>query len=302
MGAMLFMGLMLALLCFGGFLLLLGLFFLLLRYQGKKKGTSKKLHTVLAVIFLALGTGICSLPVGYWLFLRTVNSSMDKGYVNTGKMVDGGFQDGSFSVDGVIYERLGVSCSALCPSGKAVFSWDSGTGWAHFFGYYNRGNYFAIENALGLELIRTDGGYNRLWCRSDQLVQANAWYGDDANYQWYLHDYDYDTGKSSYTLLSSWSNQSVTDSLLNFVAEEQEGEEYTFSQDAEIPEYALVNISTDQVATKNYIHLAVYNGQLCLMGSQTYSGNIRTDTAYLLPAEISGYLSDLLSSHGDLMD
>lgn len=299
MGALLFMGLMFALLCFGGFLLLLGLVFLYFRYRGKKKGTQKKWYTVLAGIFLVLGVGACTLPVGYWLFLRTANSSMDKGYVNTGKMVDGGFQDGTFTVDGVTYERLEMSRSGLCPRGEAVFSWDSGTAWEHFFGYYNRGNYFAVENALGLDLICDDGGYSRLWCRSDQLAQANAWYGDKANYQWYLHNYDYDTGDRSYTLLESLEDRSALDSLLELAAEEQEGEEFTFPRETEIPEYHLVSISTDHVASKDNIYLAVYDDQLCLMGTQTYAGDTRTDTAYPLPIELSDYFSDLLNIRGN---
>lgn len=295
MGALLFMGLMFALLCFGGFLLLLGLIFLYFRYRGKKKGTPKKWYTVLAGIFLVLGVGACALPVGYWLFLRSANSSMDKGYVDTGKMVDGGFQDGTFTVADITYERLEMSRSGLCPRGEAVFSWDSGTAWERFFGYYNRGNYFTVENALGLDLICDDGGYSRLWCRSDQLAQANAWYGDNANYQWYLHNYDYDTGSGSYTLLESQMDRSALDSLLNFMAEEQESEEFTFARDVEIPEYNLMSISTDQVTCKDCIYLAVYHDRLCLMGTQSYAGDTRTDTAYPLPAELSDYFSALFN-------
>lgn len=194
----------------------------------EEKGVLRKRHTVLAGTFLGLGAAICALPVGYWLFLRAANSSMDKGYVNTGKFVDGGFQDGTFVVDGVTYERLEVARCGLCPKGKAVFSWDSSTAWDRFFGYYNRGNYFAIENVPGLDLICDDGIYDRLWCRSDQLAQAQVWYGDDANYQWYLYNYDYDEGKGDYTLLVPQPNRECTASLQAFGAEELEKKSLLF--------------------------------------------------------------------------
>lgn len=294
MGAVFFMALMLALLCFGGFLLLLGLIFLFLRHRGRKKGTPKGLHTALAGVFLTLGAVACALPVGYWLFLRAVNSSMDKGYVDTGRFVEGGFQDGTFTVDGMTYERLDVARSGLCPKGEAVFSWDSSNGWSRFFGYYDRGNYLAIENALGLDLIRDDSIHDRLWCRSDQFPQAQAWYGDDKNYQWYLCDYDYEAGKTTYTPLDRQPDREHMAALRTFQAEEREGETFTLSRNAEIPEYTLVSISTDRVAYQDYIYLAVYDGRLCLMGQQSYTGDTRTDTAYPLPADLAGYFSQLL--------
>lgn len=51
MGALIFMALMFVLLCLGGFFLLLGLIFLLLRHRGRKKGTPKKRHAVLAGVW-----------------------------------------------------------------------------------------------------------------------------------------------------------------------------------------------------------------------------------------------------------
>ena len=290
MGAMFFMGFMLILLCFGGFFLLVGLIFLFLRHRSKKKGTSKKWHTVLAGASLALGAAICALPVGYWLFLRTANSSMFEDYVNTGKMVEGGFQDGTFTVDGVTYERLDVDLSGLCPEGTAVFSWENSSAWDRFFGYYNRGNYFAIENAPGLDLIRGGGFNNRLWCRSDQLAQAQEWYRDDVNYQWYL--YDYNDGDRIYTLLSPQPDEEHMAALLD---QEMAEMEFAVSNDAEIQEYILESISTDKIARRDSLCLAVYDGQLGLTGTRTYTEGTRTDTVYLLPADLADYFSDLLN-------
>lgn len=294
MGALFFMALMLGLLCIGGFFLLLGLVLLLVRHCEKKKGTHRKAHAVLAGLFLTVGIVICVLPVGYWLFLRAANSSGNDGYVDTGKFVDDGFQDGAFTVDGVTYERLDFYRSDLCPQGEAAFSWIKESGWDRFFGYQNRGNYLAVENTPGLKLIRDDGIYNRLWCRSDQLAQAQAWYGDGANYEWYFYNYNPAEGKSDYTLLEPQPDQEVLTALLGFAEEETEPKEFVFARDAQVEEYALVSISTDRVATGDRIELAVYDGQLCLMGAQTFSGNTRTDTAYPLPTDLDSYFSQFL--------
>lgn len=292
MGALLFMVLMFGLLCIGGFFLLLGLAFLLARRRGKKKDTPKKTHTALTGVFLTLGAVICILPIGYWLFLRAANSFVGKGYVNTGKFVDGGYQSGAFTVDGATYERLDLNRSALCPDGKAVFSWNNESGWDRFFGYHDRGNYLAVENTPGLELIRD--AVCSLWCRSDQLDQAQAWYGDYANYDWYLYDYDHADGEGNYTLLDPQPDQKFISALQNFAENRAGPKEFVFTRDAQVEDHALVSISTDRVVERDRVYLAVYDRQLCLMGTKTFEGNTRTDTAYPLPADLDSYFSQFL--------
>lgn len=290
------MGLMLLLLCLGVFFLLLGLIFLVLRHRSKKKGTPKKRHAILTRVFFALGAVICALPVGCWSFLRFANSSVSKDYVDTGKMVEGGYQEGAFTVDGVTYEPLDVSSSSLCPQGDAVFSWDAGSGWDRFWGYYDRGNYCSVENAPGVELIRDSGIQHRLWCRSDQLAQAQKWYGDSINYQWYLYDYN-EAGNGAYTLLSPQPDEEHIAALLAFQTGAQVAVEFTVPHDIEIQEYTMVSISTDMVASRDWIFLAVYDGRLCLAGvwNESHTDTTRTDTAYPLPADLADYFYGLLS-------
>lgn len=292
MGAMIFMVFMLGLLSLGGFFLLLGLLFFFLRRRGRRKGTPKRRHAVLAGVFLTLGIAACALPVGDWLFLRSVNASASGSYANTGRVVEGGYQEGTFTVDGVTYERMNVTASDLCPKGDAVFSWDAGSGWGRFFGYHNRGNYYAVENTPGLDLIRDGGIWRRMWCRSDQLAQARAWYGDGANYLWYLTD---DSGEEhTYTLLTPQPDGAQMAALQAVRAGEPV--EFTVPAGAGPQEYGLCSISADRVAQRDEISLAVYGGQLCLAGvwNQSHTDTTRTDTAYPLPADLADALSGYL--------
>lgn len=291
MGALLFIGLMFVLLCLGGFFLLLGLIFLFLRHHSKKKGTPKKRHAILAGAFFTLGAVVCTLPIGYWLFLRSANSSISKDYVDTGKTVEGGYHAGTFTVDGVTYVPLDQSASGLCPKGEAVFSWDSSSGLERFFGYYDRGNYYTVENAPSLDLIRDSSINRRLWCRSDQLTQAEAWYGDSTNYQWYLYSHH------KYTLLSPQPGEEQIAALLAGQAGEWEAVEFTVPNDTEIQKYSLNSISTDKVVHGESIILAVYDGQICMAGvwNSSHTDTTRTDTAYPLPADLADYFSNLLS-------
>ena len=295
MGALLFMGLMFLLLCIGGSFLVLGLIFLFLRHRSKKKGRPKRYLTIITGVFFTLGAVICTLPVGYWLFLRSANSSMFRDYIDTGRMVEGGYQKGAFTVDGVTYEPLDVGYSSMTPKGEAVFSWDVSSGWDRFFGYYNRGNYFAVENTPNLDIIRDDGINRRLWCRSDQLAYAQMWYGDDAHYQWYLHDYN-EEGEGVYTLLSPQPDREQIAALRAFQLAEQQAVEFTVPIGSKMQEYSMVSISTDMVANRDWISLVVYDGHLCLAEAwkQSHTDSTRTYTVYPLPVDIAEYFSSLL--------
>lgn len=292
MGALIVMGGMFFLLCAGGVLLLLGLVFLWLRREDKRNGTPEKRHKELAERFLILGGVACVLPVLFWLFLYLENSMEGAGYVHTGKMVEHQ-SEGRFVVEGVTYERLDVARSELCPKGAAVFSWDNRTVMDRLFGYQTRGNYYALENALGLDLVR--GG--DLWCRADQIEQARAWYADDGNYQWYVQTDDKDSGTySELSLLAPQPDRERTRDLMDFWEQGKEAVEYVLAEREEVQTFRLLSISTDQVACRDEMWLAVYDGQLCQMGSQDWFDNAWRDTAYPLPAELDGYFCPLLLS------
>lgn len=239
-------------------------------------------------MFFPLGAVLCILPVGFWLFLRMANSSLSADYVNTAKMIEGDFPTTAFTVDGKTYEQLDVSISSLCPKGEAVFSWDGTSGMDRFFGRYDRSNFNAVDNAPCLDLVRAD--YS-LWCRSDQIPLAQAWYGNEANYQWYLQDYN--EGDKKHFLLSPQPDREQIAALLAFQSAANEEVEFTVYNDIEIQEYVLSSISTDGVVQANWLSLAVYDGQLCLTGwrNLSHSDTTRTDTAYPLPSDLHDYFS-----------
>lgn len=295
MGTLLVMSAMFLLLCVGGALLVLGLVFLWLRREDKRNGTPEKRHKKLAERCLILGGAACVLPVSFWLFLYLENSMEGAGYVHTGKMVEHRSEK-TFAVEGTLYERLDVARSELCPKGTAVFSWDNRTVMDRLFGYQNRGNYYALENAPRLDLVR--GG--DLWCRADQIEQARAWYGDDGNYQWYVQTYDRDSGTfSELSLLTPQPDGERTRGLMDFWGQEKEAVEYVLAEGEEVPIFLLFSISTDRVACRDEMWLAVYDGQLCQMRSQGWADGVCRDTAYPLPAELDGYFYPLLlGQHG----
>ncbi len=190
MQVLLTFGLMLILFTLGGICVVIGIVNLSLRHLRKKRGQPvKKLHTVLASVFLTLGLVTCCIPLLFFGMIRGGNLSMDAGYVDTGKYVAGGYQENSFAVDGVHYQALNLECGPLWSErGTAVFSWDStpdGVGgvWYRIFGYYNRGNYYEISNDAGVDLV-TEG--HKLFCPEGQMQAAMSWYSDPSNFDWYF--------------------------------------------------------------------------------------------------------------------
>lgn len=290
MGVTLFICLLFLLLVIGVIVLFAGLF-LLIEGDAAKKPRAHTLLIISGAIFVFL--------LGNWLFLYVGNwAATGMGYVNTGKMIEiesGDIEPRSFQVDGVRYEPLEIERSQLCPKGDAVFSYDnkSSAFLDRLFGRYGvRGNLYAVDNALGLDMVR-DGYY--LWCRADQVAQARAWYRDSSNYQWYFAIYDTARYPNDYTLLEPQPDQEYIDALLELSNSGGEEAEFTVPTGTELLEYNLNMISTDQVATQRYIFLVVFDNRLGIDIGRRNDGETETYITYPLPVELSDYFLELLS-------
>lgn len=264
--------------------------FLLIERDAAKKPRAHTLLIISGAIFVFL--------LGNWLFLYVGNWDATRmGYVNTGKMMEiesGDIEPRSFQVDGVRYEPLEIERSQLCPKGDAVFSYDKSRAFLdRLFGRYDgRGNLYAVDNALGLDMVR-DGYY--LWCRADQVSQARAWYRDSSNYQWYFTAYDGARYPNDYTLLEPQPDQEYIDALLELSNSGGEEAEFTVPNGARLLEYHLDMISTDQVATQRYIFLVVFDGRLGIDIGRRRDGETETYITYPLPVELSDYFLGLMS-------
>lgn len=264
--------------------------FLLIERDAAKKPRAHTLLIISGAIFVFL--------LGNWLFLYVGNWDATRmGYVNTGKMMEiesGDIEPRSFQVDGVRYEPLEIERSQLCPKGDAVFSYDKSRAFLdRLFGRYDgRGNLYAVDNALGLDMVR-DGYY--LWCRADQVSQARAWYRDSSNYQWYFTAYDGARYPNDYTLLEPQPDQEYIDALLELSNNGGEEAEFTVPNGARLLEYHLDMISTDQVATQRYIFLVVFDGRLGIDIGRRRDGETETYITYPLPVELSDYFLGLMS-------
>lgn len=272
--------------------------FLLIERDAAKKPRAHTLLIISGAIFVFL--------LGNWLFLYVGNwDATGMGYVNTGKMIEergapyidenGDDWPGSFYVDGECYEPLEIKRSPLCPRGDAVFSYDdkSSDFLDRLFGRYDgRGNLYAVDNALGLDMVRS--GYY-LWCRADQVAQARAWYRDSSNYQWYFTAYDGARYPNDYTLLEPQPDQEYIDALLELSNRGGEEAEFTVPNGTKLLEYHLNMISTDQVATQRYIFLVVFDGRLGIDIGLRNDGETETYITYPLPVELSDYFLELLS-------
>lgn len=289
MGATLFLCLLFLALVVGVVFLFAGLF-LSIEGDAAKKPRAHVLLIISGAIFFFL--------LENWLFLYIGNwAATGMGYVNTGKMIEiesGDIEPRSFQVDGVRYEPLEIERSQLCPKGDAVFSYDKSRAFLdRLFGRYDgRGNLYAVDNALGLDMVRN--GYY-LWCRADQAAQARVWYQDSSNYQWYFATYDSARYPNDYTLLEPQPDQEYIDALLELSDSGGEEAEFTVPNGTELLEYHLNMISTDQVATQRYIFLVVFDGRLGIDIGRRKDGETETYITYPLPVELSDYFLELLS-------
>ncbi len=283
MGSVFYLIFLLFLLLAGLVVLALGIVFLILRDRRKKP------FSILAGILLPLGIFLCLFPVGFFLFLRNSNAQLSSDYVNTGIMVEGGYQEGAFTANGIAYEPLEVQvCNEALIKGDPVYSWDTSSATDRFFGYYDRGNYYTVENGPGLDILCSSHTLQpHLWCRADQLAEATVWYADTANYQWH-------TVTESYDLVTPQPDSTMMDALL--LATDVEPVRYTTPLGAEITRYVLVRVSSDGVVMRDWISLSVHEGRLCFFDSQQNTETTSIYTVRPLPEELSSYLTQLLTA------
>jgi len=305
MQVLLFLGFMLILALAGFLCILISIINLVLRHRQKKcEQPLKRRNAVLASVFLASGIVLWSIPLLFFGIIRGGNLSMDAGYVDTGKYVEGGYQEGSFTVDGVYYQALVLegapfwSGPALNETRKAVFSWDStpdGTMglWYRIFGYYNRGNYYEIPNDAGVELI--SGGHS-LFCPKDQVQTAMDWYSDPEHFGWYVSKEGDEKGSALPPLdeeringLFAFSDRAISESryeLDSIIA--------TMPSDQSLSYISLDLISQDGVVLKEGMLLDIYQDALYVAGTVTIDGKERSCTLYPLPTELNDYFSTLI--------
>lgn len=148
---------------------------------------------------LAAGAGMCALPLACFFFLRLVNPSYEPGnYVDTGRYVEERDEIYGFTVEGVRYRRLdsrmdcGLERWELGEEEAPVFTWDTPPRglmdgfFRLFFGFRDQGNYYAVHNGTGVELVQS---YGVLFCPEEETAKVQQWYGDTANYDWYVCDW-----------------------------------------------------------------------------------------------------------------
>ncbi len=283
MGAVFYLTFLIILLLAGLVVLALGIVFLILRDRRKKP------FSILTGIFLPLGISLCVFPVGFFLFLRSSNAQLTCDYVNTGIMIESGYQEGAFTANGIDYEPLEVQVrNEALVKGAPVYSWDISSAADRFFGYYDRGNYYTVENGPGLDILCSSHTLQpHLWCRSDQLAEATVWYADTVNYQWC-------TVTESYELLTPQPDSKMMDAFL--LAQDIEPVRYTTPLGAEITRYILVRISSDGIVMRDWVNLTVYEGRLCFFESQQNTETASIYTVHPLSEELSSYFLQLLSA------
>ncbi len=137
-------------------------------------------------LILLIATGILTLAAGGhggYLFCAYALPPAD--FIDTGLWIaEEGYQDDTFTVDGVVYERL-----SLEPSPKACDARKSARLCYRPAGLFNRylsGNYYHIANDRDLDLLWN--GQDRLFAPADEANAITDLYRQNIR-QWYLLDY-----------------------------------------------------------------------------------------------------------------
>lgn len=147
-----------------------------------KKPPALRFMTVSAIL-----CGLLSLSaLVYGSYLTYLYAAPPADYVDTDLWIEeDGYQDERFTVGGVVYEALELDCDERVCKEKmtAVFSYKPDG----FLNGYLSGNYFAIANDHGFDLVWN--GLDRLFAPADQVEEIVEFYRADPE-AWYLLDYE----------------------------------------------------------------------------------------------------------------
>lgn len=164
-----------------------------LRLKGlrrKDKPALPNAQTPPALQYFALSGVLCGLlslsALGYGSYLVYIHAAPPSDYVKTDLFIEeSGYQDERFTVDGVVYEALLLAPDYdVCRENKtAVFSYKPDG----FLNGYLLGNYFAIRNEHGFDLVWN--GQDRLFAPAEQAKEITEFYRADPE-AWYLLDYE----------------------------------------------------------------------------------------------------------------
>ncbi|MBQ8288579.1 MAG: hypothetical protein IJX76_07405 [Clostridia bacterium] len=156
----------------------------------KDKPALPDTNTPPALRYFAVAAILCGLvsvgALGYGGYLVYIHAAPPSDYVATGIFIEeSGYQDERFTADGVVYEALPLECDYyVCMEKKtAVFSYKPDG----FLNGYLSGNYFAIENSHGFDIVWN--GQDRLFAPADQAAAIVEFYRADPD-AWYLLDYE----------------------------------------------------------------------------------------------------------------
>ncbi|MBQ8382062.1 MAG: hypothetical protein IJX47_02530 [Clostridia bacterium] len=155
----------------------------------KDKPALPSTQTPPALRYFAVFAILCGLlslgALCYGGYLVYIHAAPPSEYVHTDIFIEeSGYQDERFTADGVVYEVLPLECDPdVCKERMtAVFSYKPDG----FLNGYLSGNYFAIENSYGFDLVWN--GLDRLFAPADQVAEIVEFYRADPE-AWYLLDY-----------------------------------------------------------------------------------------------------------------
>lgn len=284
MGALFFVGIMLLLSVIGIIVACIGIIWFI-----KRKNP----------IILILGGAILAVPLAFFAYIMLGNLAQFYGsFQRTGAYIEGGYQDQRFSIGNVTYERFSIGNPGPFRVGNSdiVAYWEQ----RDSSGWIDCGNYYRVENAMGFDLLCTANG--KLFCSEADRQAAGLWYCNAENYCIYLKlDLERDAiiplsgiddaAAAAFTLDDQYPTDiHRNDNIVPVTVPRAEG----------LPNYIILQISTDSVMELNRCDLYEYEGALYLSNAQTvyWDDDVEMITFYLypIPQELSDELANTIHS------
>ncbi|MBQ9805166.1 MAG: hypothetical protein IJW49_01465 [Clostridia bacterium] len=154
----------------------------------KKRKTGNPIPKVLTVVFavvLSIGIVITLIPIGFFSFIVYINSMPPDGFVETAIVIEeDGYQDTRFTADGVVYEVLDFEVYDTEAISNPIFTYKTDG----FLNGSQCGNYYAIENSQGFNLVSNEFGL--LFCPVEERESVIAYYTDIDNLCGYYDDWN----------------------------------------------------------------------------------------------------------------
>lgn len=251
-----------------------------------------------ALLYFAMAGILCGLAapgaLGYGGYLVYIHAAPPADYVRTDRFIEeGGYQDERFTVDGVVYELLPLEPEyyACMDQKTAVFSYKPDG----FLNGYLSGNYFAIANGQGFDLVWN--GQDRLFAPAEQAEEIIAFYRNDAK-DWYLLDYDSPDEKGDPGMVR------LPDEAVTAIRAYWDLDLSALEQTTAIAEdgYDTVEVwadSSDKILYFNYWFVVIEGKTYVHLKTTTTAQDQKEMTLAILPDEISAPLAELLESESE---